>query len=222
MLLRLLVAAITISVMPLLVSAQEGAPRDARPLHAAFGEHPMPTRDPFPAEALSPTAKPGCPGLLNQRLTDLRGRSIDLCGFKGQVLLIVNTASECGYTPQYKGLQALQTRFAAQGLAVLGFPSNDFGQQEPGSNAEIGAFCEANYGVTFPLFGKVTVLGPQKIPLFKALTTTASGTVTPGEIQWNFEKFLIGRDGTLLGRFPSSVEPESATLLQPLQVALGG
>lgn len=222
MTLRLLLIAV------LSASAAAAAWADHVPAHprnavsAAFGDSGAPARDPFPREALDPAPKAGCPALLDRRLEDLRGRSIDLCAFKGQVLLVVNTASHCGYTPQYKGLQALHERHRARGFAVLGFPSNDFGQQEPGSNRDIADFCEANYGVTFPLFGKVTVLGGRKIPLFRALTTTAGPGAQPGEIRWNFEKFLIGREGALLARFPSDVEPESPALLGPLTRALGG
>jgi glutathione peroxidase len=222
MTLRLIVLAVLALALPGAALADHVPAHTSTSLRAAFGDTAVPPGDPFPRAALDPAPKAGCPALLDQRVEDLRGRSIDLCAFKGQVLLVVNTASQCGYTPQYKGLEAIYERYRAQGLVVLGFPSNDFGQQEPGDNREIAEFCESNYGVTFPLLGKVTVLGAGKLPLFRALTATAAPAAQPGEIRWNFEKFLIGRDGALLARFPSSVEPESANLLGPLQRALGG
>src|SRR5205823_3445091 len=135
-------------------------------------------------------------------------------------LLIVNTASECGYTYQYEGLEILNKRYAAKGLSILGFPSNDFGQQEPGSDAQIQTFCKANYGVEFEMFSKVEVLGSDKVPLFRYLTSSPTSKF-PGEIEWNFEKFLIGRDGQMLGRFKSAVEPESPEMTHAIESALG-
>jgi glutathione peroxidase len=200
------------------------------PVAKAFG-------DPFPPESLVPpgpaagtansaaahaaAAKGACPALLDYRMDDLRGRRIDLCAFKGKVLLVVNTASFCGYTPQYRGLEALQERFRSAGLVVMGFPSNDFGAQEPGTNSQIQDFCEATYGVRFPMFGKVTVRGADPSPLFARLTALPTPQVAPGEIAWNFEKFLLDRDGRLIARFRSAVEPESAQVLAILRAALG-
>ncbi|HEX7927029.1 MAG TPA: glutathione peroxidase [bacterium] len=214
---RILLVAALAAVLPLAAWAKGDA---ISPVSASFGDREAPMKDPFPPEALE-TGKAACTGLLNQRVEDVRGRTINLCGFKGKVLLVVNTASQCGYTPQYKGLQELQSRYSARGLVVLGFPSNDFGQQEPGNNQEIQDFCEVNYGVTFPLFSKVTVLGPQKLPFFQALTSGASGDVS-GEIRWNFEKFLIGRDGKLISRYRSGTEPDADALVKPIEKALGG
>ena len=179
--------------------------------------------DPFPAEALvKDGARPreGCPALLNHRIADLRGRTVDLCAFSGQVLLVVNTASYCGYTPQYEGLQALYETYRDHGLVVMGFPSNDFGAQEPGSNGDIAQFCEANYGVRFPMFSKVPVKGAGKTPFFAGLTQTGSGTAVAGEIRWNFEKFLIGRDGKLAARFRTRVTPQSARVVAAVESAL--
>lgn len=149
----------------------------------------------------------------------LEGKDVDLSKYKGKVLLIVNTASKCGYTPQYAALQKLQDKYAGQGLAVLGFPANDFGSQEPGTNAEIGAFCQKNYGVTFDLFSKVSVKGPTQTSLFHYLTQEANPGMT-GDIGWNFEKFLISKDGKLVGRYKSAVKPDSETLTSALEAQL--
>lgn len=147
-------------------------------------------------------------------LADIDGRPASLEPWKGKVLLIVNTASKCGYTPQYKGLQSLHERLADRGLAVLGFPSNDFGSQEPGGEPEIKRFCELNFRVAFPMFSKVRVLGPGKHPLYAWLVSRAPGK---SEVEWNFEKFLVDREGRLAGRFPSDVEPESEALLDAIE-----
>lgn len=145
-------------------------------------------------------------------MQSLAGEDVDLAQYQGQVLLIVNVASACGYTPQYKGLQALYTKYAAQGFAVLGFPCNQFGRQEPGSAEQIAAFCEQRYGVTFPMFEKVEVNGPRQCALYKHLTTQNTRPVPAGPIDWNFEKFLLGRDGEVVARFHSDVTPEAAQL----------
>jgi glutathione peroxidase len=148
------------------------------------------------------------------------GRTESLSAYTGKTLLIVNVASECGFTYQYEGLEALHKKYAAQGLSILGFPSNDFGAQEPGSDAEIQQFCKSNYGVEFDMFSKVTVLGGNKVPLFQHLTSSANNPKFPGEISWNFEKFLIGRDGQIIGRFKSPVEPQSRELTGAIEAAL--
>ena len=139
--------------------------------------------------------------------TTLTGEEQPLSAYDGQVVLVVNTASECGFTPQYQGLQELHTAYADDGFAVLGFPCNQFGGQEPGNAEEIGAFCEKNYGVTFPLFEKVDVNGDQAHPLFQWLREETSG-VMGSAIKWNFTKFLVGRDGTVLKRYGSTTAPE--------------
>ncbi len=138
----------------------------------------------------------------------LTGEEQPLSAYDGNVLLVVNTASECGFTPQYQGLQQLHTTYADDGFAVLGFPCNQFGGQEPGDAEEIGAFCEKNYGVTFPLFEKVDVNGDQAHPLFRWLREETSGLMGSA-IKWNFTKFLIGRDGTVLKRYGSTTAPEN-------------
>jgi glutathione peroxidase len=145
----------------------------------------------------------------------ITGQDKKLADYKGQVLLVVNVASECGLTPQYKGLEALNKKYRERGLRVLGFPANEFGAQEPGANAEIKTFCEKNYGVTFDMFGKVVVKGDGIHPLFDWLTKE-----TGGEIKWNFGKFLVGKNGEIIKRFEPKVEPESAEVTQAIESAL--
>ncbi|MBC8043430.1 MAG: glutathione peroxidase [Rhizobacter sp.] len=145
------------------------------------------------------------------------GKSKSLADYKGKVMLIVNVASECGYTPQYAGLEVLHKKYQSQGLVVLGFPSNDFGGQEPGTNAEIKKFCSDTYNVSFALFDKVHAKGSEQHPLYKKLTSEA---VPAGDIGWNFEKFLIGRDGNIVGRFKSKVTPDSKELTDAIEKAL--
>ena len=148
----------------------------------------------------------------------LGGPAKGLAAYRGKVVLVVNTASECGFTPQYEGLEALSRRYRDEGLEVLGFPCNQFGAQEPGSAAEILRFCRTNYRVSFPLAAKLEVNGPGRAPLYAWLTDPANGH--PGDIEWNFEKFLIGRDGQLLRRYPPAVPPEDKGLLQDIADAL--
>jgi glutathione peroxidase len=139
----------------------------------------------------------------------LDGREESLAAWRGRILLIVNTASQCGFTPQYAGLEALYKKFQGQGLTVMGFPCNQFGAQEPGSEAEIGAFCEKNYGVTFPMFAKLDVNGPNAHPLFQFLKHEKRGVLGSEKIKWNFTKFLVGRDGEVAARFAPTATPES-------------
>jgi glutathione peroxidase len=140
--------------------------------------------------------------------TAIDGRERPLSDYQGRVLLIVNTASQCGFTPQYKGLEALNRKFGARGLEILGFPCNQFGKQEPGNADEIKDFCTLTYDVTFPLFAKVDVNGPKAHPLYQYLTTEKRGFLGSKSIKWNFTKFLISRDGELLGRFAPTVTPD--------------
>lgn len=140
---------------------------------------------------------------------DINGTSIALENFKGQVLLIVNTASRCGFTPQYLGLESLYQTYKNQGFAVLGFPCNQFGQQEPGNSQEIAGFCDLNYGVSFPLFEKIDVNGKHAHPLFQYLKSEAPGVLGTKAIKWNFTKFLVGRDGKVIKRYPSMTSPTS-------------
>ncbi|MEN3364734.1 MAG: glutathione peroxidase [Burkholderiales bacterium] len=138
----------------------------------------------------------------------LSGTPINLGQYRGKVLLVVNTASNCGYTPQYKGLEALHQQFKDKGVEVLGFPCNQFGAQEPGNADEIGAFCEKNFGVTFPLFAKINVNGPHTHPLYKHLKSEAPGVLGTQAIKWNFTKFLVKKDGTVYKRYAPQTTPE--------------
>jgi glutathione peroxidase len=137
----------------------------------------------------------------------LAGDEVSLAGYRGKVLLVVNTASKCGFTPQYEGLEALHRNLSPRGFAVLGFPCNQFGQQEPGDAAEIASFCKLTYDVTFPMFAKVDVNGPGAHPLFKWLTGEAKGLLGTRAIKWNFTKFLVGRDGEVVERFAPTTTP---------------
>jgi glutathione peroxidase len=138
----------------------------------------------------------------------LDGKPVDLAQYRGKVLLIVNTASKCGFTPQYQGLETVYRELHGRGLEVLGFPCNQFGSQEPGSEEEIGAFCEKNYGVSFPMFAKVDVNGDNAHPLWKHLKGEAPGVLGTEGIKWNFTKFLIGRDGKVAKRYAPTTKPE--------------
>jgi glutathione peroxidase len=144
------------------------------------------------------------------------GANKDLTEFKGKVSLVVNTASECGYTSQYADLQKLYDTYKDRGFVVLGFPSNDFGQQEPGSDQEIQRFCTSKFGVTFPLFAKTRVLGEEKNPIYAFLTKSTGGA----EVGWNFEKFLVGKDGLVIERFKSGIGPMSSAMTQAVEAAL--
>jgi glutathione peroxidase len=140
--------------------------------------------------------------------TALDGEAVDLAQYKGKVLLIVNTASQCAFTPQYKALEKLYDEFGPRGLVVLGFPCNQFRAQEPGSDEEIGAFCEKNYGVTFPMFAKIDVNGNDAHPLFQHLKKEAPGVLGTQGIKWNFTKFLVGRDGRVVTRYAPATSPQ--------------
>ncbi len=153
-------------------------------------------------------------------LDSLKGEPTPLAGFKGKVMLVVNVASQCGYTPQYEGLQALYMKYKDQGLVIAGFPANNFGGQEPGSNEEIGAFCKSKYGVTFPMFSKISVKGGDIAPLYKFLTDKTANPKTGGDIQWNFTKFLVDRNGKVIQRFEPAVEPLSPELESAIATAL--
>ena len=152
-------------------------------------------------------------------LTGIDGDKVRLNKFKGQVLLVVNTASACGYTPQFKELQELYLAYQSKGFTVLGFPSNDFGGQDPGADSEIKRFCTSKYGVTFPMFLKGRVVGEQKQPLYKFLTSSGDGTIQ-GEVDWNFEKFLIDRQGMVRFRFGSHVNPFNRRIKEALETLI--
>jgi glutathione peroxidase len=148
------------------------------------------------------------PSIYDFSVTTIEGQPLNLSTYKGKVLLIVNTASQCGFTPQYQGLQALYDKYASQGLEILGFPCNQFGQQEPGSAAEIQSFCETRFSVTFPLFQKVDVNGKDAHPLFQYLTKAAPGLFGTETVKWNFTKFLVDRNGKVVERYASLAKPE--------------
>jgi glutathione peroxidase len=160
------------------------------------------------------------PPVLNFKMKTLAGKEVDLSQYQGKPILIVNVASQCGYTPQYKGLQALHDKYAKDGLVVLGVPSNDFGKQEPGTSEEIATFCEKNYGVKFDMLEKVVVKGPDKAPLYQYLTSKETDPKFGGEIKWNFTKFLISRDGDIVARFEPAVKPESEKVTKAIEAEL--
>ncbi|MFM7207321.1 MAG: glutathione peroxidase [Planctomycetaceae bacterium] len=164
------------------------------------------------------TGRPaGAASPLVGEMKGLDGAAVDLASYQGKVVLVVNVASRCGATPQYAALQKLHDTYKDRGLVVCGFPANDFGGQEPGTEAQIAEFCTAKYGVTFPMFAKITVKGPHRPPLFTALIESAD---PPGEIAWNFEKFLIGRDGAVRGRFTTRVRPDDPEVIAAIEAAL--
>jgi glutathione peroxidase len=153
-------------------------------------------------------------------LTNIDGQPVPLAQFKGQVVLIVNVASRCGFTPQYAGLEALYQKYKDRGFVVLGFPANNFLWQEPGTNAEIKSFCTLKYHVTFPMFAKVSVKGSDKTSLYQFLTDKKSNPSTGGGIRWNFTKFLVDRNGKVIARFGSSVAPDAPELLVAIEKSL--
>lgn len=148
-------------------------------------------------------------------LKTIEGKPAPLSTYKGKVMLLVNVASKCGYTPQYTGLQSLYDKYKDKGLVVVGVPANNFGGQEPGTNEEIQTFCSRNYNVNFPMMSKVSVKGEDKIPLYTYLTEN-----TGGDVKWNFTKFLVGKDGRIISRFESKVTPESSELTSAVEKAL--
>jgi glutathione peroxidase len=152
----------------------------------------------------------------------LGGQPGSLADLSGQTLLVVNVASRCGLTPQYEGLERLHERLSDRGFSVVGFPCNQFGGQEPGTAEEIGTFCSVSYGVTFPMFEKIEVNGPGRHPIYTELTAVPDADGQAGDIQWNFEKFLVGPDGTILGRFRPRTDPEDPELVAAIEAALPG
>ena len=153
-------------------------------------------------------------------MQDIEGKPVSLSAFKGKVLLIVNVASKCGFTGQYEGLQKLYTTFKDRGFAVLGFPANDFLWQEPGTEAEIQSFCTLTYGVTFPMFSKISVKGKRIHPLYEYLVSKETNRKFGGAIPWNFNKFLIGRDGAIVGRFGSGAKPDDKEVVEAVEKAI--
>jgi glutathione peroxidase len=160
------------------------------------------------------------PSIYDFEVRYIDGKTAPLSQFRGQVLLIVNTASQCGFTPQFGGLEALHTTYAGKGLAVLGFPCNQFGAQDPGNDSEIAEFCQVNYGVSFPMMSKIDVNGPAAHPLYKWLSAEAPGLLGSKAIKWNFTKFLVGKDGQVIKRYAPLDKPES--LKADIEAALAG
>jgi len=153
-------------------------------------------------------------------LKSIEGQPAPLSAYKGKVLLMVNVASKCGFTPQYEALEALYEKYKGQGLVVLGFPANNFLGQEPGTNSEIKDFCERTYHVKFPMYGKISVKGDDKAALYHYLTENETNPSFGGEIKWNFTKFLVGRDGAILARFEPAVKPDSPEVIAAIEKAL--
>lgn len=179
------------------------------PLSGAMAQKPAP-------ETSAPATTAACPAILKHQFPRLQDDAPqNLCQFAGKVVLVVNTASFCGFTKQYEGLEALYAKYQGRGLVVLGFPSNQFGEQEPGSAKEIADFCFNTYGVKFPMFAKTEVKGPKKNALYAELVKA-----TQAEPKWNFNKYLIDRQGKVLAHYPSGVEPQSATLVAAVEKAL--
>ena len=163
----------------------------------------------------SAVANGGGGAVIDHEVTSLTGETVNLADYRGKAMLIVNTASRCGFTPQYAGLQELYTKYEEQGLVVIGFPSNDFGGQEPGDSEQIADFCQKNYGVTFPMMAKVHARGGDKAPIYKTLTDEIGG-----EVKWNFTKFLVDPEGKVVNRFGSRVKPMSDELTQAIEAVL--
>jgi glutathione peroxidase len=160
------------------------------------------------------------PAALNFKMKGLDGKEVDLSKYRGKVVLIVNVASKCGFTPQYKQLQAIYEKYAKRGLVVLGFPCNQFHHQEPGTAEEIRRFCEARYGVTFPLFAKIEVNGEGACPLYKHLTSLDTKPKGAGKISWNFEKFVLGRRGKVVARFAPATKPDAPEVVKVIEAEL--
>lgn len=155
--------------------------------------------------------------VLNFTVKNIEDKDVNLADYQGKVILMVNVASKCGYTKQYKGLEELYKKYKDQDFVILGFPANNFGSQEPGSNEEIAEFCESKFGVTFPMFAKISVKGDDKAPLYQFLTEEKTNPEHAGEVKWNFEKFLIGKDGKVVGHYASKVAPESEELVGAIE-----
>lgn len=155
--------------------------------------------------------------ILDFKMRDIDGKDVKLKKYKGNVLLVVNTASKCGYTPQYEAMQATFSKYQSKGFYVLGFPANNFGGQEPGTAAEIKEFCETKYKVTFPMFAKISVKGDDQDPLYKFLTSKETNPEFAGDIKWNFSKFLVDRKGKIVARFDSKVKPDGPEITEAIE-----
>lgn len=205
---RLAVSILSVSVLLASASCEQEGPQAEEP----------PTSAMEPADETASQVS-GTP-IYRFEMDNIDGTPVNLDTYSGKVLLLVNVASKCGYTPQYAGLQQLYEKYRDEGLVVLGFPANNFGSQEPGTDDEIQAFCTTNYNVTFPMFSKISVKGDDIHPLYAYLTSAESDPQLAGPITWNFNKFLIGRDGSVIGRYDSKVEPLSPELTGDIESAL--
>ena len=170
--------------------------------------------------ALSISAFAGGAQVMDHKVLDIDGKEVDLAKYKGKVVLVVNVASKCGLTPQYKQLVEVQKKYKEQGLVVLGFPANNFAKQEPGTNIEIKQFCSEKYEVNFPIFSKISVQGENKAPLYKELTSKKENGDFGGEIPWNFTKFLVGKDGKVVARFNPRVKPDAKEVVAKIESEL--
>jgi glutathione peroxidase len=202
-------------------SKSEGTkPKDPQPM----GEPaPKVTAADLPAAGTAPTpvaVSKELDPMWSASIKTLRGKPITLADYKGKALLVVNVASQCGNTPQYTALEALQKKYAAKGFTVVGFPCNQFGGQEPGTAEEIEQFCSANYGITFPITEKIEVNGPGRHDVYKALTPIADASGKAGDIRWNFEKFVVSADGTKVTRFPPKTQPDDPAVIAAVEAAL--
>ncbi len=175
-------------------------------------------KEPTKAPAASKDGKPASP--LDFTVKDINGKDANLSQYKGNVVMIVNVASKCGYTPQYEQLQAVYKKYADKGFVILGFPANNFNGQEPGTDEEIETFCKSKFGVTFPMMSKISVLGADKAPLYKYLTEKPTAGDFAGEIGWNFNKFIVDRNGNLIARYNSKVKPDDKTVTEEIEKAL--
>ena len=162
----------------------------------------------------------GASSVYDFTMNSIEGQPLPLAKFEGKVILIVNVASKCGFTPQYEGLEAVYEKYKDQGFVIVGFPANNFMAQEPGTNEEIKTFCSTKYNVKFPLYSKISVKGDDKAPLYQFLTDTSANPKTGGEIKWNFTKFLVDRNGRVIARFESPVKPESPEVTAAIEKAL--
>jgi glutathione peroxidase len=172
------------------------------------------------AAASNAPAEEKAPAALNFTMKSITGKEVNLADYKGKVLLVVNVASKCGLTPQYEELEALHEKLNDKGLVVMGFPCNQFGKQEPGTDAEIADFCEATYKVKFPMFSKVDVNGEEAAPLYKYLTSLETKPKDKGDITWNFEKFVIGKNGQVVARFAPRTAPDSKEVMSVIEAEL--
>jgi len=174
----------------------------------------------FPSLVLMALASAAPTSVLDFALNDIDGKSVPLSEFKGKVFLMVNVASRCGNTPQYEALQKIYDKYRAKGFTILGFPANNFLSQEPGTDSDIKQFCTSKYGVSFPMFGKISVKGDDKHPLYQFLTAKETDPAFPGEIGWNFEKFLVNREGKVIARFSPKTKPDSDEVVAAIEKAL--